>query len=141
MRDAAPDAPERVVLESDEPSVELALPQALAVTALRNLLDNALRYAPAQHSVRLEIQSAQDTVCFRVCDSGPGLSADELTRVTQRFWRRDTGRGSGLGLAVVHRAADDDRGFVEGRQDELRGAERIRGTADRQRGQRRSAAQ
>ena len=101
MRDAAPHASGRFVLVNDEPGVELALPQALAVTALRNLLDNALRHAPAEHPVSLEIQSTQDTVCFRVCDSGSGLSADELTRVTQRFWRRDAGRGSGLGLAIV----------------------------------------
>lgn len=101
MRDAAPDAPERFVLDSDGPPVELALPQALAVTALRNLLDNALRHSPGQHSVRLEIQTERDTVCFHVYDSGPGLSADELTRVTQRFWRRGAGRGSGLGLAIV----------------------------------------
>ena len=101
MRDAAPDTPERIVLDGDTYPVELALPQALAATALRNLLDNALRHAPAEHPVSLEIQSTQDTVTFRVCDSGPGLSADELTRVTQRFWRRDTGRGSGLGLAIV----------------------------------------
>lgn len=101
MRDAAPDTPERIVLDSEGPPAELALPQALAVTALRNLLDNALRHSPAHHGVTLEIQSAPDSVCFRVCDSGPGLSADDLTRVTQRFWRRDAGRGSGLGLAIV----------------------------------------
>ena len=101
MRDAAPDMPGRIVLEGTAPAVELALPQALAVTALRNLLDNALRHSPAPHGVRLEIQSTQDSVCFHVCDSGPGLSADEMTRVTQRFWRRGAGRGSGLGLAIV----------------------------------------
>ena len=101
MRDAAPDTPERIMLDGDAYPVELALPQALAVTALRNLLDNALRHAPAEHPIRLEIQSARDTVTFRVCDRGPGLSTDELTLVTQRFWRRDTGRGSGLGLAIV----------------------------------------
>ena len=96
-----PDTPERIELVSGAPQVELALPQALAVTALRNLLDNALRHAPADHPVSLEIQSTQNSVTFRVCDSGPGLSTDELTQVTQRFWRRDTGRGSGLGLAIV----------------------------------------
>ena len=101
MRDAAPDTPERIVLVSDGPPAELALPQALAVTALRNLLDNALRHAPAEDLIRLEIQSAQDTVTFRVCDGGPGLTADELTRVTQRFWRHGAGHGSGLGLAIV----------------------------------------
>jgi signal transduction histidine kinase len=106
MRDAAPDAPGRIAFDSDGPPAELALPQALAVTALRNLLDNALRHSPAPHSVRLEIQAAPDAVCFRVCDSGPGLGADELTQVTQRFWRRDTGRGSGLGLAIVAAIAE-----------------------------------
>lgn len=101
MRDAAPATPGRIALDSAASPVELALPRALAVTALRNLLDNALRHAPAEHPVSLKIQSTHDTVVFRVCDSGPGLSTDELTLVTQRFWRRDTGRGSGLGLAIV----------------------------------------
>lgn len=101
MRDAAPDAPGRIVFECDGPAAELALPQALAVTALRNLLDNALRHAPADHPVSLEIQSTQDSVTFRVCDSGPGLSAEALAQVTQRFWRHGAGHGSGLGLAIV----------------------------------------
>ncbi|MHB8916369.1 MAG: ATP-binding protein [Thiobacillus sp.] len=101
MRDAAPDTPERIVLDGDAYPVELALPQALAVTALRNLLDNALRHAPTDHPVILETQSAHDTVTFSVCDSGPGLSAHALTQVTQRFWRHGAGHGSGLGLAIV----------------------------------------
>ena len=101
MRDAAPDAPERIVLDSDGNPAELVLPQALAVTALRNLLDNALRHSPAESSVRLELQSSKDAVCFRVCDCGPGLDAEELALVTHRFWRRGSGRGSGLGLSIV----------------------------------------
>jgi len=101
MRDAAPDASGRIVLESDGSQTELALPQALAVTALRNLLDNALRHSPAANSVRLELQATHDTVCFHVRDRGPGLSTAELALVTQRFWRRGSGRGSGLGLSIV----------------------------------------
>lgn len=101
MRDAAPDAPERIVLDSDGNGAELALPQALAVTALRNLLDNALRYSPAENSVRLALRRAPDTVSFSVFDRGPGLSDDELVLATQRFWRRGSGRGSGLGLSIV----------------------------------------
>ena len=101
MRDAAPGAPERIVLDSDGNPAELVLPQALAVTALRNLLDNALRHSPAEHSVRLELRSSKDAICFRVCDSGPGLSAEELALVTHRFWRRGSGRGSGLVLSIV----------------------------------------
>ena len=101
MRDAAPDAPERIVLDSDGNCAELALPQALAVTALRNLLENALRYSPAEYSVRLEIRHWADTISFSVFDRGPGLSDAELVLATQRFWRRGSGRGSGLGLSIV----------------------------------------
>ncbi len=101
IRDAAPDAHQRIALDSDGNAAELALPQALAVTALRNLLDNALRHSPAENSVRLELRSSENAVCFRVCDSGPGLSADELALATHRFWRRGSGRGSGLGLSIV----------------------------------------
>lgn len=101
MRDAAPDAPERIVLDGDGNSGALALPEALAATALRNLLDNALRHSPAADIVRLEVHCSPDTISFRVCDSGPGLSDDELVLVTQRFWRHGSGRGSGLGLSIV----------------------------------------
>ena len=101
MRDAAPDRPGRIVLAGDSSAAELALPQALAVTALRNLLDNALRHAPAEHPVVLEIASTRDAVTFRVCDRGPGLSNEALIQVTQRFWRQGSGPGSGLGLAIV----------------------------------------
>ena len=101
MRDAAPDAPERIVLDSDGNCAELALPQALAVTALRNLLDNALRHSPAENSVRLELRRSPDAISFRVCDRGPGLNDDELVLATRRFWRLRSGRGSGLGLSIV----------------------------------------
>lgn len=101
MRDAVPHAPERITLDSDGTSAELALPQALAVTALRNLLDNALRHSPASNSVRLAIRRSPGSATFHVFDRGPGLSDDELALATQRFWRRRSGRGSGLGLSIV----------------------------------------
>lgn len=103
MRDASPGAPERIILHSDgkAATLALALPQALAITALRNLLDNALRHSSPEQHVILELQSTKDAAFFRVCDSGPGLGADELALVKQRFWRRGSGRGSGLGLSIV----------------------------------------
>jgi two-component system sensor histidine kinase QseC len=113
IRDAAPDAHQRIALDSDGNSAELALPQALAVTALRNLLDNALRHSPAVNSVRLEVRSSKDAVCFRVCDSGPGLSAEELALATHRFWRRGPGRGSGLGLSIVAAITERFGGSLE----------------------------
>ena len=113
MRDATPDAPERIVLDSDGNGAELALPQALAVTALRNLLDNALRHSPAENSVRLEIRRSPETISFHVFDRGPGLSDEALVRATQRFWRRGSGRGSGLGLSIVAAIAERFGGSFE----------------------------
>ncbi len=101
IRDAAADAPGRIVFHSDGNACKLALPQALAVTALRNLLDNALRHTPAEQGVTLELQSTGTTSVFRVRDDGPGLNIKELEMVTQRFWRRGSGQGSGLGLSIV----------------------------------------
>ncbi|GAC1317417.1 MAG: ATP-binding protein [Collimonas sp.] len=105
IRDATADAPGRIVFLSDGNASQLALPQALAVTALRNLLDNALRHTPAgegiDQGVTVELQSTGTISVFRVRDHGPGLSIKELEMVIQRFWRRGSGQGSGLGLSIV----------------------------------------
>jgi len=113
MRDVAPEAPERIELDSDASGAELTLPQALAVTALRNLLENALRHSPANSGVRLAVRRALDTVCFSVCDQGPGLSDAALVQAKQRFWRRGSGRGSGLGLSIVVAIAERFGGSFE----------------------------
>ncbi|NMM09776.1 MAG: two-component sensor histidine kinase [Polaromonas sp.] len=113
IRDAAPEAHQQVVFDNQGCSAELALPQALAVTALRNLLDNAIRHSPSENSVRLELQPLKNAICFRVCDSGPGLSAEELTLATQRFWRRGPGRGTGLGLSIVAAITERFGGALE----------------------------
>ena len=77
------------------------MPEALAVTALRNLLENALRHSPADNSVSLALDETAQMVIFTVSDRGPGLSDTELDLAPQRFWRRRSGRGSGLGLSIV----------------------------------------
>lgn len=78
MRDAAPGAPGRLVLTdhlADEAMCKLELPQALAVTALRNLLDNALRHSTAEQPVELRVAPTPSGVSFSVCDRGPGLDS------------------------------------------------------------------
>ena len=101
-RDAAPRQPERIAI-GPSPQAQLALPQALAVTALRNLLDNALRYSPPGSLVRLSVWREGACLHFEVADQGPGLSAESMARATQRFWRarQSADGGSGLGLAIV----------------------------------------
>ena len=82
--------------------VFIALPESLAVAALRNLLDNALRYSPAGSTVELLLTVEQQRLRLCVRDSGPGLSAANIEQAKQRFWRSaSVERGSGLGLAIV----------------------------------------
>jgi two-component system sensor histidine kinase QseC len=104
MRDAAGADTQRIALHDDGADARLALPQALAVTALRNLLDNALRHGPAQGTTHLTLEASGGQVSFTVRDAGPGMTDEELARATERFWRRGEG-GSGLGLSIVQAIA------------------------------------
>ena len=101
IRDASTHDAGRIVLHGDMAPAELALPQALAVTALRNLLDNALRHGPSEQAVSLTWQAGGESCMFVVRDHGPGMGARELELATQRFWRHGGGQGSGLGLSIV----------------------------------------
>ena len=95
----------RIELQARTPTACLAVPEALLVSALRNLLDNALRHSPQQGSVELRIERLPGQVEFCVVDEGPGMGAAELAQAVQRFWRGGAGSGgdggSGLGLCIV----------------------------------------
>jgi len=79
----------------------LQMPAVLSIAALRNLLDNALRHAPEDKEVELSLETTDDRVRFVVRDHGPGIAADDLQYLTQRFWRNGQSTGCGLGLAIV----------------------------------------
>lgn len=75
---------------------------------LDNLVDNALRYTPPGGRVDVIVSVRNGRPQLRVVDTGPGIPADERSRVFDRFFRReDSGvTGSGLGLAIVKNIAD-----------------------------------
>ncbi|MFI8743167.1 ATP-binding protein [Stutzerimonas zhaodongensis] len=92
---------------ADVPLRALAMPPALAIAALRNLLDNARRHTRPESHVQLSLeQLAEDKVCFRVADHGPAIAAQQVERFTERFWRNSEGDGSGLGLSIVKAIAE-----------------------------------
>jgi signal transduction histidine kinase len=80
----------------------------LVGVALRNLIDNALRYSPAGTAVRVGVERDRGSPAIVVADAGPGVAAAELPRLSERFYRgSDPGaEGSGLGLAIVRRVAE-----------------------------------
>ncbi|HCF4206729.1 TPA: sensor histidine kinase N-terminal domain-containing protein [Pseudomonas aeruginosa] len=79
----------------------LEVPSVLAIAALRNLLDNALRHTAAGTRVELAVETAQGCARFHVRDHGPGIAEADLPHLTRRFWRHGKSGGSGLGLAIV----------------------------------------
>lgn len=74
---------------------------------VRNIVDNAIRYTPADGSVKIEILETKSKVILRVTDSGPGIPIQLRERVFERFFRilGTKTSGSGLGLAIVSQIA------------------------------------
>ena len=77
-------------------------------SALRNLVDNAIRYGAEGGRVRVSAVQCAGGVDIAVRDDGPGVSSESLDRLTQRFYRvLGTGvQGCGLGLSIVARVAE-----------------------------------
>jgi two-component system, OmpR family, sensor histidine kinase MprB len=89
----------------------IGMPDALE-RAIGNLVDNALKWSPPDGRIR--ISAADGSV--EVSDDGPGIPADDLPYIFDRFYRSAKARalpGSGLGLAIVRRIADMHDGTVE----------------------------
>ena len=89
------------------PPCELAGVQNEMLSAMSNLVNNAVRYTPPSGVIKVSWRLLDDGRGeFQVRDNGPGISAEHLPRLTERFYRvdrsrsRDTG-GTGLGLAIV----------------------------------------
>jgi len=82
---------------------------------LANLLSNALKYTPKGGLVRLEVATDQPWAIITVSDTGPGIPADELPHVFDRFFRGRTASpsGTGIGLTVVAELARAHGGTAE----------------------------
>src|SRR5690606_30410516 len=93
---------DRVKVEGDVKQVA-AFDAVLLTLAVRNLVENALCHSEGPVVVRIEGRSRTDIV---VEDQGPGIPADELPHVTDRFFRgrQRSSTGSGLGLAIAQEA-------------------------------------
>ncbi len=91
--------------------------RALLVTAVRNLLDNAVAYSGDHAQVSVGVRQAEDLVEIAVVDEGIGIAPQDQERVFERFFRVDPARsratgGTGLGLSIVKHVAADHGGDV-----------------------------
>ncbi|MBI4472355.1 MAG: HAMP domain-containing histidine kinase [Acidobacteria bacterium] len=81
---------------------------------LDNLVDNAIRYSQNDRHLVITANLEGQSVALSVVDRGMGIPAEELDKVTRRFFRgkRAGSGGSGLGLAIVQRIVQDHGGFL-----------------------------
>jgi two-component system, OmpR family, phosphate regulon sensor histidine kinase PhoR len=83
---------------------------------LRNLIDNALKYGKPEAPVQVTLEATQTgRLAISIRDEGEGIDPEHLPRLTERFYRADTGRsraagGTGLGLAIVKHIVERHRG-------------------------------
>jgi len=103
-----------------EPCLVRAAPARLD-RAITNLLDNAVKWGPPQGPVEVRVRDGR----LEVRDGGPGIDAEDLQRVFDRFYRAPAARGlpgSGLGLAIVRQVAETHGGSVRADNDARGGA-------------------
>lgn len=122
------EAVERIRPAAEHAGIEIVIhdvPRRLAVfgdrrqlvSALYNLLDNAVKYSDAGSTVEVEARTDGTTVDLSVRDHGIGIPARDLERVFERFYRVDQARsrqtgGTGLGLAIVRHVVQNHEGTV-----------------------------
>jgi two-component system phosphate regulon sensor histidine kinase PhoR len=123
-----------VSLDSTVPAmpVELRFDRERIVQLVTNLVGNALKFTPRGGGASVQVEDRTDEVEIRVSDTGPGIPADELPRIFERFYRgTNTGEarasGSGLGLAIARSIVEMHGGSIEVGSEIGRGTEfRIR---------------
>ena len=88
------DIPENVYVLADERQIQ---------RAVKNIVHNAIKFTPEGGQIQVTTTVADEEAIIAVRDTGPGIAAEEVTRIFERFYQVDRARreGTGLGLAIV----------------------------------------
>lgn len=105
------------LVRGGEPGLLVTGSESQLVTALSNLLDNAVAYSPPRTRVGVGVHLRDDVVDISVSDQGVGIDARDRDRIFERFYRADPARsretgGTGLGLAIVKHIVNNHGGEV-----------------------------
>ncbi|TWC64976.1 two-component system sensor histidine kinase BaeS [Pseudomonas sp. SJZ103] len=107
----------QIDLELPRQPVELLADASRLQQLFSNLLENAVRYTDVNGTLRISVGVDRDTVRIDFLDSGPGVSASQLPRLFERFYRGESSRnrehgGAGLGLAICRSIANAHDGSL-----------------------------
>jgi two-component system sensor histidine kinase KdpD len=109
-------ADRRIVYKSPDALPAVPMDRRLLKLAVRQLLDNALKYSPVGTPVTLQTFHLNGTVGLEVTDAGKGIPQEEQRRVFERFYRsssvQDQIPGSGLGLSIARRILEAHKGTL-----------------------------
>ncbi len=111
------DKHQNITLEADE-KLNLRGNNDELHSLFSNLINNAVRYTPENGEIKICWELVNDEAVFSVTDNGPGIAAQHIPHLTERFYRADVDRsresgGTGLGLAIVKYAVERHDGRLE----------------------------
>jgi signal transduction histidine kinase len=118
MTFAARQTPEYVIETRVAEPIVVVGDQERLTQLVRNLLENATQHTPPGTTIQVQLCQSQSLAVLSVSDSGPGIAAEHLPRIWDRFYRVDKARsrahgGTGLGLAIVKYIAEAHGGSVD----------------------------
>ncbi|MBZ5857899.1 sensor histidine kinase [Flavihumibacter profundi] len=110
--------PERHFRWQIEPEIDFKGDPLLIQIMVSNLVDNAIKYAPKEGPIELNLKKKQDKIAIEVRDQGPGIPQTEKVKVFQRFYRIGSeevrrAKGTGLGLYLCKKIASDHHGSIQ----------------------------
>ena len=113
------ESPEHIFALDIDDSIAILGSERELYSSCNNLLTNAIKYTDSGTTINVTWAAGeQGTAVYSVTDNGPGIEARHLSRLSERFYRVDTGRsreqgGTGLGLAIVKHAVQRHGGTLE----------------------------
>lgn len=112
-----------IELKLQTQSVQFAMNAELMFSCLGNLVDNAIRYSPEQGQVKIDLTVTAQQAIWTIENQGAGLTAAELQRIGERFYRvlGTKTQGSGLGISIAQKIAQLHHGQLSVDASELGG--------------------